>query len=79
MDTRIHYFIVGIRPVYLERRSDGMVLKSFKFNWDNGEFMRDDEGYASRIIFGRIDEIDEVSEKEFRDKVHELRKQKGFI
>ena len=78
MNTKTEYFIVGIRPVYMERKSDGMVLKSLKFSWDNGEFVKDDE-YWSRIIFGRIDEIDEVSEKEFWKYVEELRKKKGFL
>ena len=78
MDTKMQYFIVGIRPVYMERRNDGMVLKSFKYNWSNGEFEKDDE-YWTRIIFGRIDEIDEVSEKEFWKYVEDRRKKDGFI
>jgi len=60
----------------MERRSDGLVLKSFKFSWDNGEFIKDE--YWLKIIFGRIDEIDEVSEKEFWEQVQALRKKKGF-
>ena len=55
-------------------------MRSFKFSWDNGEFVKDDYyEYAGRITFGRVDEIDEVSEKEFLEYVHGLRKERGFI
>ena len=70
------YCIVGERPVKTSLDSDGFAV--YKFNWETGNFDLD-LSYIERIYFGSMDEVEEMTEKEFEEYVEKLRKEKGFI
>jgi hypothetical protein len=74
----VKYFIVGARPVFFEKNINGTVSNSFMLDWNTGKFVKDEE-YWLKIIFGRIDEIEEVSKVEFDIYVNKLKRERGLI
>lgn len=75
MDTP-KYCIVGIRPVKALLEADGFGV--YAFNWSSGKFDLD-LSYIEKIYFGSMDDVEEVTEKEFEKYVEKLKKEKGLI
>lgn len=70
------YCVVGNRPVKTIPNKEGG-LGIYAMNWNTGEFKRHPE-YMSQIYFGTMDDVEELSEKEFNTYVEKLKKEKGL-
>ncbi|NJN07491.1 MAG: hypothetical protein HC815_05690 [Richelia sp. RM1_1_1] len=66
------YFIVGDRPVALQKTDDGG-LTCLAYNWDTGNLERNMSYYLK--VSNMEGEIDEVSEEVFNQKVEQLQNQ----
>lgn len=66
------YFIVGDRPVTLQKTKDGG-LTCLAFNWETRKLERNMSYYMK--VSNMEGEVDEVSEETFNQKVKELQAQ----
>ncbi|MDP9958657.1 hypothetical protein [Chryseobacterium lathyri] len=66
---------VGDRPVKAVLEDDGFGV--YAFDWKTGYFILD-LSYLEKIYFGRMDDVEILTEKEFNAYVDKLKKEKGF-
>lgn len=74
METK--YYILGSLPVYFDKREDGSITNQKALNWKTNEFEYDYDCWID-IIFGKYDELREVSKDEFWEYVESLKNKKG--
>lgn len=66
---------VGDRPVKALLEDDGFGV--YVFDWDTGSFIMD-LTYLERIYFGRMDDVEIITENEFNTYVEKLKKERGL-
>lgn len=66
---------VGDRPVKALLEEDGFGV--YAFDWETGKFNLD-LSYLEKIYFGRMDDIEILSESEFNIYVEKLKKDRGL-
>lgn len=68
LDKKKQYFIVGDRPVFTSPDNNADTYVIYAFDWETGNFKPAIE-YLSRIFFSKRDDVEEVSEIVFNEKV----------
>ncbi len=66
---------VGLRPVKALLENDGFGV--YAFDWKTGNFILD-LSYLEKIYFGRMDDVEILTEQEFNAYVDKLKKEKGL-
>lgn len=69
------FCIVGDRPVKALLEDDGFGV--YVLDWKTGNFVLD-LTYLEKIYFGRMDDVELLSEQEFNVYVEKLKKEKGL-
>lgn len=62
----------------MEKEADGKVRASYAFNWQTGGFEINYDYYI-RINFGKVDELEILTQEEFDEYLMTLRKERGII
>jgi len=70
------YYVVGLRPVYSEYSDSGEHINTLSFNWETGNFEQD-WTYYTRIILGKVDELEILNEEDFNLLVAGIRKKRN--
>ena len=66
---------VGDRPVKALLEHDGLGI--YVFDWETGNFILD-LAYLEKIYFGRMDDVEILTEQEFNAYVEKMKKEKGL-
>jgi hypothetical protein len=74
METK--YYLLGLRPVYFDKTEDGSITNPQAFNRKTKKFEYDYDCWIN-IIFGKYDDLRELSKDEFWEYVESLKNENG--